>query len=181
MTTPTLATARFTLRPLAPGDEHALFPAYSDAETMRYWSRGPFDTVEALRDWLFDRDWTGRTWVAVPAAGGDPVLRLVAAQEGAQVSEIGYIVVPGHARQGIAHECLAALLTQLFTVERVHRVFADVDPRNHASNSLLRRLGFTREAHLRDAMKTHLGWCDSWLWAMLEDEWDPARHTGEPS
>ena len=168
---PSLTTDRFTLRPLAEGDEHTLIRAFSDPGLMRYWSRGPFASVEELRLWLFDRDWGGRTWVAVPHGGGEPVLRMVAAAAGIPVSEIGYMIVPGHERQGIARECLAALLTQLFRVEGVHRVFADVDPRNIASNRLLRALGFTLEAHLRDAMKTHIGWCDSWLWAMLEDEW----------
>ena len=169
---------RFDLRPLAPGDEHALFPGFSDEETMRYWSCGPFPDVDALRDWLFDRDWTGRTWVAVPHAGGEPVMRMVATEEGAEVSEIGYLVLPGHTRQGIARECLAALLTQLFVAEKVHRVFADVDPRNPASNGLMRSLGFTCEARLRDTLRTHIGWCDSFIWGMLEDEWDPARGAG---
>ncbi len=168
---PTLATARFTLRPLQEGDEHTFFRAYSDPELMRYWSRGPFDDVEALRAWLFDREWGGRTWVAVPHEGGDPVLRMVASAEGEQVCEIGYMIVPGHERRGIATECLSALLTQLFRVEGVHRVFADIDPRNTASNRLVQRLGFTLEGHFRDAMKTHIGWCDSWIWAILEDEW----------
>ncbi len=36
---------------------------------------------------------------------------------------------------------------------------------------LLQSLGFTREAHLRKAMKTHIGWCDTWLWGLLADEW----------
>ena len=169
--TPTLGTRRFTLRPLRDGDEHALFPAFADEAQMRYWSRAPFADADELHDWLFDPDWDGRTWIAVPREGGDPVARLVASPAGDEVAEIGYLVLPGHQRQGIARECLAALLTQLFRAEGHHRVFADTDPRNTGSNRLLRSLGFTREAHLRDAMKTHIGWVDSWLWAMLADEW----------
>ena len=45
---------------------------------------------------------------------------------------------------------------------------ADVEPNAYR---LLQRLGFTREAHLRSAMKTHIGWCDTWLWGLLADEW----------
>ena len=99
------------------------------------------------------------------------VLRVVASPEGKEVAEIGYIVVPGNERQGIARECVSALVTHLFRAEGVHRIFADVDPRNTASNRLMQSLGFTREAHLRHAMKTHIGWCDTWLWGLLEDEW----------
>ena len=167
----TITTERFILRPLLAGDEQALFPAFSDPGLMRYWSRGPFEDMDELKAWLFDREWTGRTWVAVPQGGGDPVFRIVASAEGAQVCEIGYMIVPGNERQGIARECIAALVTHLFRAEGVHRIFADVDPRNIPSNRLLQSLGFTREAHLREAMKTHIGWCDTWLWGMLQDEW----------
>jgi len=169
--TPTLCTPRFTLRPLQRGDEQALFTAMSDPALMRYWSRGPFTDIEEFRAYPFEREWDGRTWVAVPRGGGDPVLRVVASPEGKEVAEIGYIVVPGNERQGIARECVSALVTHLFRAEGVHRIFADVDPRNTASNRLMQWLGFTREAHLRHAMKTHIGWCDTWLWGLLEDEW----------
>ena len=169
--TPTLTTDRFTMRPLQEGDEHVLFRSYSDPDLMRYWSCGPFADVDTLRDWLFDREWGGRTWVAVPRSGGDPVLRVVASKPHGEVAEIGYMIVPGHERQGIARECLTALITHLFRAEGFHRIFGDVDPRNTASNRLLQSLGFTREAHLRDAMKTHIGWCDTWYWGLLQDEW----------
>lgn len=170
-TIPTLATARFTLRQMQPGDEHALFTGFGDPATMQYWSRGPFADVEEFATWLFSLEWGGRTWIAVPHGGGDPVARLVASEQQPGVAEIGYLVVPAHARQGIAAECSAALITHLFRTDGYARVFADTDPRNIGSNRLLQRLGFTREAHLRRAMKTHIGWCDTWLWGLLDDEW----------
>ncbi len=169
--TPTLTTQRFTLRPLQGGDEHTLFAAMSDPGLMRYWSRAPFTDIDDFRHYLFDRDWDGRTWVAVLQGGGEPLCRIVASAKGKEVTEIGYITVPGNERQGIARECVSALITQLFREEGVHRIFADVDPRNTASNRLLQTLGFTREAHMRDAMKTHIGWCDTFLWGLLQDEW----------
>lgn len=159
------------MRPLEAGDERALYPAMSDPDLMRYWSRGAFTDMEDFRAYLFDREWGGRTWIAVPQNGGQPVCRVVASKQGEEVCEIGYIIVPGNERKGIAKECVSALITHLFREEGVHRIFGDVDPRNTASNKLLQSLGFTREAHMRDAMKTHIGWCDTWLWGLLEDEW----------
>ena len=169
--TPSLETPRFTCRALQEGDEDAFWPAFSDEAQMRYWSCAPFADRAAFRDYLFDDSWGGRTWMAEPKAGGAPVFRMVASSPHEQVAEIGYILVPGQKGQGIAAECLAALLMHLFRAEGYQRVFADVDPRNTPSNRLLARLGFTREAHLRRAMKTHIGWCDTWYWAMLADEW----------
>ena len=168
---PTLSTPRFTLRPLRDGDKEAFWPAFSSDAHMRYWSCAPFTDRAAFRDYLFDESWGGRTWVAEPLAGGQPVFRMVASSPEDHVAEIGYIVVPGHEGQGIARECVSALITHLFRSEGYRRIFADVDPRNTPSNRMLARMGFTREAHLRSAMKTHIGWCDTWLWGLLSDEW----------
>lgn len=169
--TPTLTTERFVCRSLQQGDAEALWPAFSSEVQMRYWSRAAFTDRAEFRAYLFDRDWGGRTWVAVPRDGGAPVFRMVASVASAGVAEIGYILVPGNEGEGIARECLSALITHLFRSDGFHRLVADVDPRNTPSNRLLARLGFTREAHLREAMHTHLGWCDSWLWGLLADEW----------
>ncbi len=168
---PTLATPRFTLRAVEEGDAPALFPAFTDAEAMRYWGCAPFTDLDLFREWLIGTGWGGRTWIAVPQGGGDPVARLVAKDQHPGVVEIGYIVLPSHVRQGIAAECVAWLITHLFRTEGYRRVFADTDPRNIASNRLLQSLGFTREAHLRSAMNTHIGWCDTLLWGLLSDEW----------
>ena len=169
--TPTLTTPRFTCRPLQRGDEAAMWPAFSSRDHMRYWSRGPFDDRSELREYLFSDAWGGRTWIAEPHAGGTPVFRMVANSTVEQVAEIGYIMVPGNEGRGVARECLGALITHLFRVEGYRRLFADVDPRNVRSNRLLERLGFTREGHLRQTMETHIGWCDTWLWGLLADEW----------
>jgi len=167
---PTLATPRFDCRAPIEADVDAFWPAFSDAEHMRYWSCGPFTDRSVLAEYLLDEK-AGRSWVAVPRQGGAPVFRMFTSSPHEQVAEIGYIIVPGHEGQGIARECLCALITHLFRVEGFHRIFGDVDPRNTSSARLLLKLGFTREAHLRDAMKTHIGWCDSWLFGLLCDEW----------
>lgn len=172
--TPTLITARFTCRCVQDGDEEAFWPAFSDPEHMRYWSSAPFTRKAEFREYLLDRQWGGRTWIADPREGGAPVFRMVAGSMLEEVAEIGYILVPGQQGKGIAGECISALITHLFRVEGFHRIFADVDPRNTPSNRLLEKLGFTREAHLREAMKTHIGWCDTWLWGLLADEWPQA-------
>jgi [ribosomal protein S5]-alanine N-acetyltransferase len=172
---PTLTTPRFIMRALQPGDENALFTGFSDPATMQYWSRGPFTDLDTFRTFLLARNSDGgdksRIWIVVPRSGGDPVAHLGKFERGEGVTEFGYMVLPGHTRLGIARECSEALITHLFREESYARIFADTDPRNLASNRLLQSLGFTREAHLRSAMKTHIGWCDTWLWGMLADEW----------
>ncbi|MWV28434.1 GNAT family N-acetyltransferase [Aurantiacibacter rhizosphaerae] len=181
LTTPPITTARFQCRPLKEGDEIAFWPAFSSDVQMRYWGRGPFDDPEEFREYLFDTrgTWNGRTWICEPRGGGDPVFRMVASSDVDEVAEIGYIMVPGNGGRGIARECVGGLISHLFHEEGFHRLYADVDPRNTRSNALLKRLGFTREGHLRHTMKTHIGWTDTWLWGLLSDEW-PGKNAAKP-
>lgn len=178
---PILATLRFRLRGLVEDDVAAFWPSFSDEETMRYWSCAAFTDISVLRDWLFDTSWGGRTWIAEPLAGGPAICRVVAnidmtnidvtSTNGAGIAEIGYLTAIGNERQGIARECVAALIDHLIGTDKVHKIIADIDPRNDASNRLVKSLGFTQEAHLREAMKTHIGWCDSLIWGLLAREW----------
>ena len=175
--TPPLETARLVLRPVERGDAAAFFPAFSDPEHMRYWSRAPFADEGELADYLTDEEWGGRTWIATLRAGGEPVTRIVASTaDDPQVSEVGFIARPGHARQGYTAEALAAVLTQLFAGEGQRRVWADVDPDNAGSNALLKRMGFTCEGRLRAAWETHIGVRDSLVWGLLAAEWPRAAN-----
>ncbi|MET0269114.1 MAG: GNAT family N-acetyltransferase, partial [Sphingomonas sp.] len=45
---PTLRTKRLVLRTLSAADAAALFPAYADPDTMRWWSCPPVTDVSAL-------------------------------------------------------------------------------------------------------------------------------------
>jgi [ribosomal protein S5]-alanine N-acetyltransferase len=169
---PTLRTARFLLRPVVPADAVALFPTFSDPAQMYWWSRPPFESVDELADWLIDPEWDGRCWVAVEGHDGPAIGRFAASVEGEGISEIGYMVARDRLREGIARECLAALLTQLLRTEGQRRVYADVDPDNTGSNRLLEGMGFKLEGRLRASWVTHIGVRDSYIWGMLAEEWD---------
>jgi len=90
-----------------------------------------------------------------------------------RVTEIGYATALGRQGQGIARECVGALISHLFAVEEMRRIWADVDPDNAASNALLERLGFTLEGRLRETWETHIGIRDSLIWGLLAREWPP--------
>ena len=178
---PELTTERFRLRGLEERDVEALWPSFSDEAAMLYWSRGPFSDKIELRQWLFDTEWGGRTWIAEPLAGGPAVCRIVASCDASETTpraaEIGYITAMGHERQGIARECVTALVDHLLSAEGFERIWADVDPRNAASNGLLQSLGFKEEQRIINAMETHIGWCDSLIWGLSAADWNG----GEPT
>ena len=173
--TPLIDTTRFTLRKLVREDAVALFPTFSNDEQCRYLSRPAFQTVEELADWLLDRSWPGRSWVAVDKSGGAIVGRYVAVPKtDRDVQEIGYTTVVGRQGQGVALECMTALVRHLFLNEGCRRLYAEIDAENVASIALIERLGFTREGLLREHETTHIGLCDMALYGLLRREWRSA-------
>ncbi len=169
--TPTLETTRFTMRKLVRNDTQALFPTLSDPEQCKFMLSAAFETEEKLGDWLCDPDWNGRSWSAIERSTGELVARIVAVPCEHETAELGYITVKHRQEDGIAFECTQRLLKQLFEEEDHHRVIAVTDPRNVSSNRLIEKLGFRREAHFVENIRTHIGWCDEYYWGMLKSEW----------
>ncbi len=173
MSTPTLRTERFILRPVTRADASALFPSFSDPEVMRWWSRGPFASEAELAEWLVpDGGWKeGRSWAMAETIDGRAIARLAAIDRGDAITELGYLVTRDRQGEGVAREGLSVLIDHLFAAEHRRRLYADVDPDNLASNRLLERLGFSLEGRLREQWTTHIGRRDSLIWGLLAHEW----------
>ncbi len=154
------------MRSLHRSDAAALFPTLSDPEQCRYLTRPAFESEEELWGWLADPDWKGRTWIAVDRSGA-VAGRFVAVPGHAEgVEEVGYITCMHRQGEGIARECMEALVERLFA-EGARKLTAEVDTRNTASIRLLERLGFVREAHFREHDSTHVGLCDIYWYGLL--------------
>ena len=171
--TPTLNTARLVLRELTCADAPALFPAFADAESMRWWSRGPFANQAELEKWLVpEPDWeAGRSWAIADSDAGPAIGRIVAIDRGDAISEVGYLLVTARQGRGIMREALGAVIDHLIGSDKQRRIMADVDPDNVASNRLLEALGFSLEGRLREQWTTHIGRRDSFIWGLLAHEW----------
>lgn len=72
-------------------------------------------------------------------------------------------------------EALTALFDFSFGGLNLHRIEADVDPRNGASLALLERLGFAREGYLRERWLIGGGIRDTVLLGLLHHEWKARR------
>jgi RimJ/RimL family protein N-acetyltransferase len=89
--------------------------------------------------------------------------------------EIGYVINPAFGGQGYVHEALVAMVTHVFDVGDVQRVYAKIDARNTASEKVARRLGMRKEAHhIRDDFFKG-EWTDSLIYAILKSEWAPTE------
>ncbi len=171
-TLPTLETERFELRPIRGEDSGRLFETLSRDEHCKYLTRPAFRTLEDLEAWLFSPTWPGRTWVAQPRDGGPLAGRFIAVDKDEEgLVEIGYITCADRQRQGVARECVAALLDHLVGARGYRKVIAEVDAENEASVRLLESLGFTREAHFREHETTHIGLRDIFIYGLLAREW----------
>lgn len=170
-----LRTRRLLLRPLTVADAPALFPVFSDPDSMRWFGelhRTQADTEALFHDYTVGPYAAGaRQWAILPAGGGAPVgsLSLHRMQQG--MCQTGYILVPAARGRGLASEALAAVLTHAFLELGLHRVEAKVDPDNIASLRTVERLGFVREARLRRSFPARDEWRDEVVFGLLAREW----------
>jgi RimJ/RimL family protein N-acetyltransferase len=89
-------------------------------------------------------------------------------------AEVGFALAQSAWGHGYISEALTALLTFAFETLHLHRIEADVDPRNHRSIAVLERAGFRREGYLRE--RYHLGGevQDALFYGLLRSEFVPA-------
>ena len=88
---------------------------------------------------------------------------------------LGYHIGAPFARQGYMREALLMVLAQAFGGLRLHRVEANIQPRNVASLRLVRRLGFRREGYSPRYLKIGGRWRDHERWALLVEDWRTHR------
>jgi ribosomal-protein-alanine N-acetyltransferase len=180
MLLPPRHTARLVLRELAPDDAPALHAFESDPDVTRYMSYEPRTFAEVVRyvdDCRADaRVEPRRVWELAVALSDDDHRRVVGrtgcrVDDSGQEARIWYAFHPGYWNRGYASEAVLSLLGLLFDDLGVHRVVADIDPRNGGSAKLAERLGLRREAHFVEDVWIRGAWCDTWIYAMLRREW----------
>lgn len=169
---PVVETERLRLRAIRHADAPSLHRALSDDETMRYWSRGPLESLEETRgyvSWNVEAD-ESLCWAITELGRLEEALGwFIIRPRGPRVGEIGYILVPSGRGRGLAREASQALVEHPLGGRSFRRLIADIDPDNLPSIQLVERLGFQKEAHLRGEWETHLGIRDSLIYGRVWD------------
>lgn len=189
-----IAGARVHLDVLRTGDLDDLFRMQSDPEVCRYLLYGPRTRAEvttvlerdagAVRlekkdDYLQPaiRDGAGRLlgtlYLELHSPGDDEA-------DGGS-AEIGWILLPSAQGRGYAAEAAALLLDVCFDELGLHRVQAELDPRNAASVALCLRLGMRHEGHFIEDMWVQGEWTDTGRYAILDREWRAGRAAAGPA
>jgi len=165
-------TERLVLRSLRRGDEAAVFAYRRRADVCRYI---PADlmTEEAAPQFITDRvDATNiaadgdRIVFGVELDGqviGDVLIRVE--RFGDAQAELGWVFNPEFGGRGYATEAARALVELAFGSLGMHRVWAQLDPRNGASARMCERLGMRHEAHLQQDMWLNGEWTDAAIYA----------------
>jgi len=100
---------------------------------------------------------------------GDSYFTIVSAKN--LGAEIGWTMHPDFMGHGYASEAASAILALAFGRLGLHRVAANLDPRNDASIALCLRLGMRKEAHFVEDLWFKGEWADTGMYAILHEEW----------
>jgi ribosomal-protein-alanine N-acetyltransferase len=86
-----------------------------------------------------------------------------------QSAYLGYYGMLNFARTGLMTEALRAAVGYAFNELGLHRLEANIQPRNTASIALVRRLGFRQEGLSPRYLRINGEWRDHERWARLSD------------
>jgi RimJ/RimL family protein N-acetyltransferase len=173
-------TGRLLLRPFRRGDVDAVYSYRSRPDVAEYLTDSTMshgECADAVRARAGQISFTGE---------GDKIVLAMERKDDARLigevsliwrsvpdrqGEVGYILHPDAHRQGLATEGARALLAFGFEVMGLHRIYARCDARNAASAKVMKRLGMTEEARLREHMQLKGRWHEEVMCAVLDREW----------
>jgi RimJ/RimL family protein N-acetyltransferase len=173
-----LRTERLLLRTMTDGDVDAIHAYQSREDVCRYLPYEPRTREEVVEKVAkFSTATTlaadGDYWqLAMDRDGhviGDVYFTIKSVEN--STAEIGWTLHPDYHGQGYMSEGARAVLGIAFGEIAVHRVMAQLDPRNHASIALCRRLGLREEAYHVEDLWFKGEWGDTGVYAILEREW----------
>lgn len=173
-----LRTERLLLRLMTVADVDAIHAYQSREDVCRYLPFEPRSRDEVAAKVAQYAGATtlaadGDYWqLAVERGGGvigDVYFSLKSVQNSTGV--IGWTLHPDHQGQGYMSEAARAVLRIAFEEIGLHRVMAELDPRNNASIALCKRLGMREEAYFVEDLWFKGEWADTGVYAILAREW----------
>ena len=174
-----IRTDRLLLRPFTQGDFDAVHAYANDQAVIRFMDWGP-NTIEQTQAALdrFSETQLHRTLADVNLAihhledrmviGS---IRLSVNNETTRTGHFGYTLASAYWRRGLGTEAAQAILRVGFEDLGLRRIWAECDARNIGSWGIMQKLGMRREAHFRQDKQSRDGWRDSYLYAMLANDW----------
>lgn len=152
-----LETERLLLRRVVDEDVNEIFALRSDPEVMKYIPRPLVKTKEdalahvAMIDEKIEIN-EGINW-AITLKGNPKLIGIIGHYRIKPEhfrAEIGYMLLPEYQGKGIISEAIKTVVKYGFEVMQLHSIEAIIDPKNFASEKVLQKNGFVKEAHLKE-------------------------------
>jgi [ribosomal protein S5]-alanine N-acetyltransferase len=167
---PELRTQRLLLRPVRDADAPAILRLYSDMRVMEFRGEPLFTDISQAQQLIFH--WrkifaaeSGLRWgIELRQTGtllGTLGFKHVWKQHGR--ADLGYELDPAWWNRGIMTEAVDAVTNFGLGPMKLHSIEANITPGHQASQRVLEKLGFRKEAHFRENY-FYEGWWDSGIW-----------------
>jgi len=174
-TFPFIETERLILDEVNDGDVKEVFELRSNPETMKYIPRplvksheDALEHIKMIKEKIENN--TGINW-AIRLKDNSKLLGIIGfyrLQPENYRAEIGYMILPEFHGKGLVPEAVTRLIKFGFEDLRLHSIEAVIDPENYASEKVLQKCGFTKEAHLKEAEFYEGKFLDKVIYSLLE-------------
>jgi RimJ/RimL family protein N-acetyltransferase len=172
---PDLISDRLVLRRVTANDADGMIALRGNPENMKYLPRPLLKTQqEALEfigrtDTMIDTNqginW-GITLKGNPQFIGTAGIYRISPEN--HRAEIGYMLLPEHRCKGIVTETIDMMLNYGFNQLQLHSMQAVIDPANIASERVLQKNGFVKEAHFLEDEYYNGVYYDSVIYSLLK-------------
>lgn len=171
---PNLETERLYLRRVVKEDVNEIFALRSNKETMKYIPRPLVKTEEdalahiTMIDEKIENN-EGINW-AITLKNDSKLIGLIGHYRIKPEhfrAEIGYMLLPEYHGKGIITEAIKETVKYGFEIMKLHSIEAVIDPENLASESVLQKSGFIKEAHFKENEYYEGRFLDSVIYSIL--------------
>jgi len=154
---PNLETERLLLRRVDVKDVNEILALRSNPEIMKYIPRPLAKTKEdsmahiAMIDEKIENN-EGINW-AITLKNSPKLIGIIGHYRIKPEhfrAEIGYMLLPEYHGKGIITEAIKETVNYGFEIMKLHTIEAIIDPENFASERVLQKSGFSKEAHLKE-------------------------------
>lgn len=172
---PELETERLLLRRVTKDDLNEIFLLRSNPDTMKYIPRPLIKDYEGALEHLTMIDAKienneGINW-AITLRDNPKMIGIIGhyrIQHENYRCEIGYMLLPEYNGKGIVSEAVNKVTDYGFTVMQMHSIEGIIDPANIASEKVLQKNGYTKEAHLLENMYYEGQFLDTVIYSLLK-------------
>lgn len=154
---PNLETERLYLRRIVKEDVNEIFILRSNKETMKYVPRplaksneDALGHITMIEEKIVNNE--GINW-AITLKNNPKLIGIIGHYKIKPEhfrAEVGYMLLPEYCGKGIITEAIVEVVKYGFKIMKLHSIEAIIDPENLASEKVLLKNGFIKEAHLKE-------------------------------